>query len=502
MKHSPVQLLCVENVISRQRNGGGRQILTFEISVANLDFAKRVEVHWEGEDSEWRMLPAAYVGSLGGGRELWRARSVHEVDGEDRPLPGDIRFIVGCWMGGCEYWDGHEGRGYEIGADTGIRVADGHQVLPVMTLPLLEGSQDVLPVAVAVRQALHPQRVFVRWSADRWRTVQDSPCYFKRRHWDRAHWSNARNPNKYGCALWVGQVHAPGAYRIEYAVACEGLHHTLWANNGGENYTARHERLKVLTLNLHCNQETDQDRKLTRIAHAIDELRADVVCLQEVCEPLVEGRGEPAANTAHLIAARLGRKFEVHFEHSHIGFGRFLEGCAILSRVGFKRREAAYVSRSGDLNDIHARKVVMGTIELPYFGTVDVFSAHLSWWNGGFREQFERLRRWAEELRGPATAGTLLCGDFNVPPGSEGYAMATGGAGYEDQFVRAGGRSARNGGAAAAPGELRPEQHRLDHLLLRGGSSLQAVAAREVFTDADYGRVSDHAGYLVEFEPR
>jgi maltose 6'-phosphate phosphatase len=297
-------------------------------------------------------------------------------------------------------------------------------------------------------------------------------------------------------------VHAPGAYRIEYAVACEGLHHTLWANNGGENYTARHERLKVLTLNLHCNQETDQDRKLTRIAHAIDELRADVVCLQEVCEPLVEGRGEPAANTARLIAARLGRKFEVHFEHSHIGFGRFLEGCAILSRVGFKRREAAYVSRSGDLNDIHARKVVMGTIELPYFGSVDVFSAHLSWWNGGFREQFERLRRWAEELRGPATAGTLLCGDFNVPPGSEGYAMATGGAGYEDQFVRAGGRSARNGGAPAAPGELRPEQHRLDHLLLRGGSSLQAVAAREVFTDADYGRVSDHAGYLVEFEPR
>ena len=42
----------------------------------------------------------------------------------------------------------------------------------------------------------------------------------------------------------------------------------------------------------------------------------------------------------------------------------------------------------------------------------------------------------------------------------------------------------------------------LDHLLLRGGSSLQAVAAREVFTESDYGRVSDHAGYLVEFEPR
>ena len=95
-----------------------------------------------------------------------------------------------------------------------------------------------------------------------------------------------------------------------------------------------------------------------------------------------------------------------------------------------------------------------------------------------------------------------MCGDFNVPPGSEGYALATGGAGYEDQFARAGVPSTRQGGAAAGPGELRPEQHRLDHLLLRGGSSLQAVAAREVFTESDYGRVSDHAGYLVEFEPR
>jgi maltose 6'-phosphate phosphatase len=32
-------------------------------------------------------------------------------------------------------------------------------------------------------------------------------------------------------------------------------------------------------------------------------------------------------------------------------------------------------------------------------------------------------------------------------------------------------------------------------------SSLQAVAARELFTNGDYGRVSDHIGYCVEFEP-
>ena len=43
---------------------------------------------------------------------------------------------------------------------------------------------------------------------------------------------------------------------------------------------------------------------------------------------------------------------------------------------------------------------------------------------------------------------------------------------------------------------------RIDFILMQKNSSLQAVAARELFTNGDhYGRVSDHIGYCVEFEP-
>jgi maltose 6'-phosphate phosphatase len=73
--------------------------------------------------------------------------------------------------------------------------------------------------------------------------------------------------------------------------------------------------------------------------------------------------------------------------------------------------------------------------------------------------------------------------------------------GYEDQFKMAGGSSSRDVAPPLGNGEPTPATQRLDHVFLRAGSSLRAVAAREVFTDADYGRVSDHAGYLVEFEP-
>ena len=43
---------------------------------------------------------------------------------------------------------------------------------------------------------------------------------------------------------------------------------------------------------------------------------------------------------------------------------------------------------------------------------------------------------------------------------------------------------------------------RIDFVFMQKHSSLQAVAAGELFTNCDhYGRVSDHTGYWVEFEP-
>ena len=36
---------------------------------------------------------------------------------------------------------------------------------------------------------------------------------------------------------------------------------------------------------------------------------------------------------------------------------------------------------------------------------------------------------------------------------------------------------------------------------MKKGSRLRAVASRMLFTDSDYGRVSDHPGIYAEFEP-
>ena len=102
-------------------------------------------------------------------------------------------------------------------------------------------------------------------------------------------------------------------------------------------------------------------------------------------------------------------------------------------------------------------------------------------------------------------AATLLCGDFNIAAGSEAYRQIVDAGEFEDQYLKILRPAefqqvfrARSGD----PVQLLEQDRRIDYLWLRNGSALRAIHAEELFTAACYGRVSDHTGYLVEFELR
>jgi maltose 6'-phosphate phosphatase len=176
-----------------------------------------------------------------------------------------------------------------------------------------------------------------------------------------------------------------------------------------------------------------------------------------------------------------------------------------LSRHPFVYVDSGYVSDGQNPFDIHSRKVVMAQVRVPYIGLVNVFSAHLSWPSGGFYPQFARLQRWADERHSPEVAATLICGDFNIPAGSDAYRHIVDTGQYEDQYLKIVSPSVfrrvfrdRQGDAMS----LLAQDGRIDYLWLRSGSCLRAIHAEELFTPERYGRVSDHTAYLVEFEPR
>ncbi|GAK56267.1 endonuclease/exonuclease/phosphatase [Candidatus Vecturithrix granuli] len=496
-----IQLSYVKNIISRHK-GRPQQELAFCILVKNIAYEKLVEVHWAGEDHVWHVLPAEYHSSAGEDYEIWHAYALFHLSSH-YSLPGNIEFALHYHVRGRDYWDNNSSHNYFIDADSGIRLQEGFPLLNIDYQPNLEQGQQFYPITVAVQHSRHFSQVYVHWTTDDWKTVHVTPCFFKRRHWDKVLWSNARNPNQYGCETWISQLQIGHAYRVQYAIGGATPRRQIWDNNLGRNYIARRERLKVLTLNLHCYQEEHQDHKFAQIAKAIRDLNIDIVCLQEVGEPWNDGKGDWNANAAKIIHDYLGPPYHVYTDWSHLGFDRYREGVAILSKYKFLYKDAGYISSSQDVYNIHARKVVMVQVSVPYIGEINVFSTHLSWWQDGFREQFERLRDWAQHKHDNHVRATLLCGDFNAKAGSEGYKLLS--YDYEDQFLKANERRKFDKIFCQTPQPQMQYLHhdgRIDYIFLKKGSRLTATSAKELFTQQDYyGRVSDHTGYYLEFEP-
>ena len=482
---------------------GAQQELTFAIRVDNIAYQKRVEVHWWGEDGQWRILPAAYQYRIDAQREMWLASQAIPLSHESS-IPGHIQFAVRFACNGAEYWDNNRGMNFQSDADSGVIVYDDAPLRHFDYNPILRSGEVSHPVDVAIHKSIWPGRVVIHWTTDRWRTQQETPCFYRHNHWDLVKGSAARNPNRYGWGVWAGRIPAQNAYRVEYAIESERQGQAFWDNNGGRNYTIRRDiTLRMLTLNLHCYQEDNQDYKFSLIARAIQDFNIDVICFQEVAENWNNGAGDWASNAARVINEKLPSPYFLHADWSHLGFNRYREGVAILSRHPFTATDAGYISSSQDVYNINARKAVMAQINVPYFGLVNVFSVHLSWPSEGFSEQFERLRQWANARHtGPVTA-TLLGGDFNIKAGSESYRHIANTRDFEDQYLKAASPQVFNKVYRQEPPnaqECLKQDGRIDFIYMKSGGPLCVTDARELFTEKSYGRVSDHTGYYLEFE--
>jgi maltose 6'-phosphate phosphatase len=498
----PVHLVYAENVISRSSRGFVQE-LAFMVRVANYSYHKQVTIYWRGENDAEQATEALYYGGLPDGRELWLARVQCPLT-EEQALPGDVECRVVYRVDGQVFDAPPSGAHHHISADSGVTVFRHVPVQHVFHEPELQGGKTMLPIEVAVRDQVAAESVQVHWSTDHWQTQQTARCVRRLNHWYRARNSAARNPNRAGWEMWTARLPIQQAYRVEYRIECRGKDGGVhWDRGYGDAYAARRSTLRVLTLNLHCRQEEEQERKLAVIADAIQNLHIDLVCLQEVAEDWNNGRGDWSTNTAHAINTMLPTPYYVHHDYSHLGFDQYREGLAILSRHEFTATDSRYVSPSTDVYDIHARRVLMAQIHVPYFGPVNVFNAHLSWPDGGFRSQFDTLHDWVEQASAGVN-GTVICGDFNIAAGSPSYQHVLSKGQWVDQYLQVRDGQAFEAlfaqGRAGEAGSLLAHDGRIDYIWLRRQSQLAFLDGRELFTGSVYDRVSDHTGYYVEFE--
>ena len=496
-----IQLLYVKNVITRCQKKV-QQELTFFMLVEHIGYDKEIDVVWAGEDGLWHSLPVGYHSESSANKEYWQAQTIFNLT-DEQSLPGNIQFGLRYRITEDEYWDNNGGLNYVSDADSGVLLTQNQAIQNIGFGNCLSDEQECISVTFAVDQSFKVEKPSIHWTTDNWETTHETECYFERNYWDNVFQSNARNPNQYGTQLWTGKLEHGLTSKLQYVLCCEGDGEISWDNNYGHNYVLRAKQLKVLILNLHCYQEENQDEKFTIIANAINELDVDIVCLQEVAEYWRDGEGDWPSNSAKIINDRLTAPFYLHTDWAHLGFDKYREGVAILSRFPIANPESRYVSDSDDVYDIHSRKVVKAQVSVPHFGPINVFSAHLSWMEDGFEQQFQRLHEWAKNRDTPDVKATLLCGDFNITAGTKGYELVVDSDEYEDQFLAANEQGVFEKVFRVDDPhwqDLLADDYRIDYIFMNKESGLQVISAEIVFTEQDYGRVSDHCGHLMTFE--
>lgn len=275
--------------------------------------------------------------------------------------------------------------------------------------------------------------------------------------------------------------------------------------------------LSLLTLNLHTYQQHPchcpfetmhrHEREVQIIAEAIAHLHIDVVCFQEVGEylhdPVTRPYGESPSNMAFRICRRLrhwGLWYHIHQDWSHIGFYRWREGTAILSRYPMRHNYSAYVSCDHRKDNYMSRNITVSCIDVPGFGLLHVANVHLSWAHHGFYEEFENLKRLINSRLHFGVRGEIIAGDFNAPAGGQAYNHVVGHGEYVDQFHELHPHSFYEPSyRGQIDGWKNYPPSRIDYIFKRNGHPMWVQSMDIVFNDSFYPSVSDHFGYLARY---
>ncbi|MHC1749592.1 MAG: endonuclease/exonuclease/phosphatase family protein [Cellulosilyticaceae bacterium] len=175
--------------------------------------------------------------------------------------------------------------------------------------------------------------------------------------------------------------------------------------------------MKLLTLNCHSWQETNQQHKINVLARVIKERDYDVIALQEVSQH-IEGKIVEKDirdnNWIYCLLEALKKlgvtDYDFRWGFSHIGFNVYEEGVCILSKHPIIEEKEFFVTKNHDTNNWKTRKIVGITID--YKGEmIDFYSCHLGWWideEESFKYQADSLNNHIKPNR-----RTFMMGDFN-----------------------------------------------------------------------------------------
>lgn len=242
------------------------------------------------------------------------------------------------------------------------------------------------------------------------------------------------------------------------------------------------------------------------ILTSLEQLHADVICLQEAWTEDATGRSQAGDLTAALGLAAFADAHRIG--HEGVTFGN-----AILSRWPLGRQEVRPLPPHPDYEE---HRTMLGVEVLTPSGPAHVFCTHLNFQNHHSGVRQAQVRAVAEMVldwgRDGRVHAPVVCGDLNAAPSAQEIRMLTGEAdlGLPIAFIDAWSHRGQGDGhtwVEANPltrGSYEPDR-RIDYILVgypRDTAGRGAVTACRTFADAPVEGVwaSDHTGVVAELE--
>lgn len=260
--------------------------------------------------------------------------------------------------------------------------------------------------------------------------------------------------------------------------------------------------MKLLTVNVHAWLEDQQEEKLDILAQTIAQKRYEVIALQEVNQlissPLIT-RELRADNYGLVLLDKLRKlgvaDYSYYWSFSHIGYDKYEEGIAFLTRLPVYEVDSFYCSKSQTVESILSRKI-MGLTLAYKDQLIDVYSCHINLPGNQEENQLENVDAILERSSGSNLK--ILLGDFNTDALSDKEAyQAIKNLGLYDSYDLAGDKDSGITVEKAIDGWAgHSQEKRLDYIFL--SQERPVLSSKVIFNGDNLPVISDHFGLEVE----
>lgn len=261
--------------------------------------------------------------------------------------------------------------------------------------------------------------------------------------------------------------------------------------------------MKLLTVNVHAWLEENQDEKLDILAQTIAEKAYDVIALQEVNQLIASKfvtRELKMDNYGLILLEKLRNlgqfDYSYHWSHSHIGYDRYEEGIAFLTKLPVYEADSFYCSQNKSIHSILSRKIV-GLTVFYQDQLIDIYSCHINLPGSEEEDQLDNIRTIVE--RTGHQRFKILMGDFNTDAISDRDAYdAIKNLGLHDTYELALEKDKGITAEKAIDGWAgHSQEKRLDYVFFNQEKTV--FTSKVIFNGHNRPIISDHFGVEVEF---